>query len=230
MPDLTALQKSIGLNFKDCSLLEQALVHSSYLNENSSFPLPSNERLEFLGDAVLGLVVAEKLYRLFPHLSEGEMTRLRGALVCGETLARLAASLHLGGYLYLGRGEERSGGRSKQTTLAAALEAIMGAIFIDQGFAAAKNFGLELLRGEIQKIMYEGPLPDYKSELQELVQARMRITPAYRMIKVTGPDHNREFIVEVAVGGKVIGKGRGRSKQLAESEAAKAALETLNKI
>ena len=230
MPDLPALQMNIGHNFKDRSLLEQALVHSSYLNENPSFPLPSNERLEFLGDAVLELVVTEELYRLFPHLSEGEMTKLRAVLVRGETLARLAASLHLGDYLYLGRGEGRGGGRSKRTTLAAVLEAVTGAIFVDQGFAAARNFGLRFLGDEIQKVMHEGSVRDYKSELQELVQAGMQITPSYRVVKAKGPDHNREFTVKVMVEGRVAGEGWGKSKQMAENEAAKAALETLSEI
>jgi ribonuclease-3 len=221
------LQDTLGIAFRDLSLLQQALVHRSYLNENPDFALPSNERLEFLGDALLGFVVAEKLYRGFPHLSEGEMTKLRAALVRKETLARLASSLGLGAYLYMGRGEEASGGRTRQSTLASALEAVMGAILMDQGFAAAQEFVLRLLDGEIHRATAGRLTADYKSQLQEIVQARYHVTPLYRTIEEVGPDHAKAFTVEVTVDDSVIGMGRGKSKRMAEKEAARDALERL---
>ena len=227
MIDLLALERAIGLTFKNSSLLEQALIHSSFLNENPGFPLPSNERLEFLGDAVLGFVVAEKLYQDFPNLSEGKMTRLRSDLVNGETLARLAFSLGIGDHLYLGRGEEASGGHTRRSNLAHVLEAIMGAILLDQGLVAAKDFILRLLDEELQKAISRGWGGDYKSWLQEIVQAQEQLTPIYRTIEVGGPEHERSFWVEVSVGDKVLARGRGRSKRAAEMEAARAALEGL---
>jgi ribonuclease-3 len=227
MLDLLSVERAIGLTFVNPSLLEQSLVHPSYLNENSGFSLPSNERLEFLGDAVLGFVVAEKLYQDFPNLSEGKMTRLRSALVNGETLADLAFFLGLGDHLYLGRGEEASGGRTKRSNLAHVLEAIMGAILLDQGLGAAKDFILRLLEKELQKAISKRWGGDYKSWLQEIVQARERLTPIYQTIEVGGPEHERNFWVEVSVGYEVLAKGKGKSKRAAEREAARAALEGL---
>jgi len=223
------LQSTLGVTFRNLSLLEQALVHRSYLNEDSDFPLSSNERLEFLGDSLLGFVVAEKLYTEFPELSEGEMTRLRAALVRGETLARLASSLGLGDYLYLGRGEEASGGRARQSILAGALEAVVGAVLVDRGFARAKKFVLRLFDDEIGRAVRDEEMvvQDHKSRLQEFTQAQHQVTPAYRTIKEEGPDHAKEFTVEVVVSGSVIGVGRGKSKRIAEMEAAKSALEGL---
>ena len=223
---LAHLQSALGVTFRDLPLLEQALVHRSYLNEDSAFPLSSNERLEFLGDSLLGLVIAEKLYTEFPELSEGEMTKLRAALVRRETLARLASSLGLGDYLYLGRGEEASGGRSRQSILAGALEAVVGAVLVDRGFARAKKFVLRLFDGEIDRAVRDEEMVvhDHKSRLQEFTQAQHQVTPVYRTIKEEGPDHAKQFTVEVIVSGSVIGVGRGTSKRIAEMEAAKAAL------
>ncbi len=226
MAEFAELQDTLGIAFKDPSLLQQALVHRSYLHENPDFALPSNERLEFLGDSMLGFVIAEKLYKDSPDLSEGGMTKLRAALVRKETLARLASSLRLGDYLYLGRGEEASGGRAKQSILAGTFEAVIGAVLIDQGFAACRDFVLRLFAGEMGRAI-EQRLTDYKSQLQEIAQARHREVPLYRTIKAVGPDHAREFTVEVIVGGSVIGRGHGKSKRGAEKEAARAALETL---
>ena len=223
---LAHLQSALGVTFRDLPLLEQALVHRSYLNEDVAFPLSSNERLEFLGDSLLGLVIAEKLYTEFPELSEGEMTKLRAALVRRETLARLASSLGLGDYLYLGRGEEASGGRARQSILAGALEAVVGAVLVDRGFARAKKFVLRLFDGEIDRAVRDEEMVvhDHKSRLQEFTQAQYQVTPVYRTIKEEGPDHAKEFTVEVIVSGSVIGVGRGTSKRIAEMEAAKAAL------
>jgi ribonuclease-3 len=228
LADLAKLQPSLGVSFSDLSLLERALVHSSYINENPGFALASNERLEFLGDAVLDLIVAEKLYRDFPQFSEGEMTRLRAAVVRRETLARMARAIRLGDYLYLGKGEEASGGRRKPTNLAGALEAVIAAIFLDQGSTVTRDFILSLLDRELQKVVSRGAEPDYKSQLQHLIQVRQQQTPTYRVIESVGPDHNRRFTIEVKAGDTVLGRGSGKSKKLAETEAARSALERLS--
>ncbi|MFC1906326.1 ribonuclease III [Chloroflexota bacterium] len=227
MTDLVALQQTLDISFNDHFLLEQALVHSSYLNENPGFALSSNERLEFLGDAVLGLVVTEKLYRDLSHSTEGEMTRCRAALVRGSTLARVARTIKLGEYLYLGKGEEASGGRRKPANLAGALEAMIAAIFLDQGSTTTEEVILRLFNEELQKVANQGVEVDYKSQLQELIQAREQQTPAYQLVEVMGPEHDRRFTVEVKVGYTVLGRGSGKSKKVAETGAARAALEKL---
>ncbi len=228
MTDLAALQETLGVSFNDVSLLEQALVHSSYINENPDFALTSNERLEFLGDAVLGLIVAEKLYQDSPQLNEGEMTKLRAALVRRDTLARLARAIGLGEYLYLGKGEEASGGRHKPANLAAALEAVIAAVFLDRGSSIVGDLILRLLDIELQKVVSQGTGVDYKSELQELIQAREQQPPAYYVIETTGPDHDKRFTVEVRLGAALLGQGSGKSKKAAETEAARSALEQLS--
>ena len=224
MADLVALQQTLGVSFNDPSLLEQALVHSSYINENPTFAPASNERLEFLGDAVLGLVVAEKLYQDFPQFSEGEMTKLRSALVRRNTLAGIARAIRLGDYLYLGKGEEASGGRNKPANLAGALEAVIAAIFLDQGLAISRDFILRLLNPELQKVVSQGAGVDYKSQLQELIQAREQQIPVYCVVEAIGPDHDKRFTVEVRVGDTVLGRGSGKNKKTAETEAARSAL------
>jgi ribonuclease-3 len=227
LAELAVLQEILGVSFKDLSRLEQALVHSSYINENPDFAPTSNERLEFLGDAILGSVVAEKLYQDLPSFTEGEMTKLRAALVRRDALARAARAISLGDYLYLGKGEEASGGRRKPVNLAGALEAVIAAIFLDQGSATAKNFILRLFNKELQKVVSQGAGVDYKSQLQELIQAREQQTPDYYVIEATGPDHDRRFTVEVRAGDTVLGRGSGKSKKEAETEAARSALERL---
>lgn len=227
MADLVVLQEILGVSFNDPSLLEQALIHSSYVNENPGLTPTSNERLEFLGDAILGLVIAEKLYQDLPSFTEGEMTKLRAALIRQDTLARTARAIGLGDYLYLGKGEEASGGRHKPVNLAGALEAVIAAIYLDQGTATAKNFILRLFSKELQKVVSQGAEVNYKSQLQELVQAKGQQTPAYYVIEAKGPDHDRRFTVEVRVGDTVLGRGSGRSKKEAETEAARSALERL---
>ena len=228
MADLDALQRTLGVSFDDPSLLEQALIHSSYINENPGIALNSNERLEFLGDAILSLIVAEKLYYVLPYSTEGEMTRLRAALVRRDTLARMARAVRLGDYLYLGKGEETSGGRHKPANLAGALEAVIAAIFIDQGLTIAKDFILRLFDNELQKVVSQGAEIDYKAQLQELIQARQQLTPTYQVIEAVGPDHDKKFTVEVRVGDTVLGKGAGKSKKMAETEAARSALQRLS--
>ena len=228
MADLVALQQAIGIHLNDLSLLEQALVHRSYLNENPEFALPCNERLEFLGDALLGFVVAERLYQESPDLAEGEMTKLRAALVCQEALASIALSIGLGDCLCLGRGEEANKGRIKPTNLARAFEAVVAAIFLDQGLAAVKDVILQLLGDRLQEITKREWLStDYKSRLQELVQAKHQPIPTYRVVEIAGPDHDKRFTTEVLVGDVAVGKGSGKSKQMAEMEAARSALEAL---
>jgi ribonuclease-3 len=228
LKDIAKLEDTLQVSFHDPMLLQQALVHRSYLNENDGFELESNERLEFLGDSILSVVVAEKLYKDYPNLPEGDMTKLRSALVRGETLARIARQhLKLDSYLYLGRGEETGGGRAKQSILADALEAVIGAVFMDQGFNVCRDLILRLCEGEMEKAVDPGLNADFKSRFQEVAQSKYHEIPEYRVISAEGPDHAREFIVEVLVGGRVLGKGGGGSKREAEKKAAQAALDSL---
>jgi ribonuclease-3 len=226
MADSAELEKTLGLRFKNPLLLEQALVHSSYINESPNTDT-SNERLEFLGDAVLGLIIGGELYRRLPQATEGKMTELRSSLVRGDALHRIARDIKLGDYLYLGKGEEASGGRLKPANLAGAMEAVIAAVFLDQGLNKTRDFILRLMDKELNKILSQGTRPDYKSKLQELIQARNQQTPAYQVIEETGPDHDRSFTVEVRMGNIVLGRGTGRSKKSAEEEAARSALERL---
>lgn len=226
MTDLAALQKTLGIRFNDPSLLEQALVHTSYVNENMGITT-SNERLEFLGDAVLGFIIAGELYQRLPQSTEGDMTELRSSLVRGDALSRMSKVISLGNYLYLGKGEEVSGGRRKPANLAGALEAVIAAIFLDQGSNATRDFILKLMDKELNEILSQGIEPDYKSQLQELIQAKYQQTPTYQVIEAMGPDHDRRFTVEVKVGDTVLGSGSGKSKKSAEAEAARSALDQL---
>jgi len=227
VPDIADLQQTLGVVFKEPVLFRQALIHSSYINENPADIPGHNERLEFLGDAVLGLVAAEELYRAFPALSEGELTRLRAALVRRDTLARVARSIDLGAFLFMGKGEEAGGGRGKSTNLAGALEAVVAAVYLDAGLDAARDLVARLFASEWPKLSGPEAVIDYKSKLQELVQSRFQRTPAYRLVSGVGPHHDMLFTVEVNVNGEVLGSGSGRSKKIAETEAARAALERL---
>lgn len=223
--DIDSLQESLNVRLINPSLLEQALIHSSYLNEYPGAVPASNERLEFLGDAVLGFIVAEKLYQNFPGLAEGEMTRIRSALVRGETLAQIARSLKLGDYLYLGKGEEAGGGRQKPANLSGALEAVIAAVYLDRGLAVTRKLVLGWLAEELQEVAGRGKGIDYKSKLQEMIQPEYHLSPSYRTIQAAGPDHDKLFTVEVMIGDKVLGRGAGKSKKLAETKAARDALE-----
>lgn len=227
MSTLTELQKMIGFPFSDDSLLTEALVHRSYLNENPSFPYRDNQRLEFLGDALLDFIAGDYLYRRYSKMREGELTNLRAALVKEETLARFGHSLDLGRYLYLGRGEEEGGGRERPSLLADAFEALVGALYLDRGLKAAKRFILPFLELETERIVAQGEMRDYKSLFQEEAQRRFQAAPLYRTIEEHGPDHDKVFTVEVLIGEKVYGRGEGRSKQAAEQEAARQALEKI---
>jgi ribonuclease-3 len=227
VPDINELQKILGVSFNRPALLEQSLVHSSFINENPASSLGHNERLEFLGDAVLDFIVADKLYQDFPVLSEGEMTRLRAALVRRDTLAHVARVIKLGDFLYMGKGEESSGGRNKTPNLAGALEAVIAAVYLDLGITAAEDMVIRLLAEEWKKLANPGSGIDYKSKLQELAQSKYQATPVYRLVSETGPDHNKMFTVEVMVNKKILGRGTGKSKKLAETEAARLALERI---
>ncbi|MBM3183212.1 MAG: ribonuclease III [Chloroflexi bacterium] len=227
MQDWQALQESIEISFQNLELLQEAFVHSSYVNENAVSAITDNERLEFLGDALLGFTVAEKLYKEFPQLTEGELTEMRISLVRQETLAQIAAELRLGDYLQLGKGEESSGGRKRQTNLADAFEALVGAIYLDQGLDAAQSFVLDKLDVQVATLKNEGIGRNYKALLQEFTQAKYRQLPAYRTIEASGPAHNKYFVIEVALGDKLLGTGAGKTKKAAEMEAAQTAWEKL---
>jgi len=197
------IQQRLGLAFNRPSLLVEALTHPSYLNENPGLRAASYQRLEFLGDAILGLVTALELFQRYPELSEGELTRLRSHLVQERSLARMAAELDLGDYLDMGRGEEASGGRCRDSNLAAALEALIGAVHLDQGADIAKTLILDLVADEIERAEKSGAPQDPKSQLQEIVQSRYQTTPLYELVASEGPDHARRFTIEVIVAGRV---------------------------
>ncbi|MGQ9572847.1 MAG: ribonuclease III [Dehalococcoidia bacterium] len=224
---VSQLQTALGLKFKDPALLHQALVHRSYLNEVQTPGLESNERLEFLGDAVVGLIVSQQLCAEFPHLTEGALTQLKAALICAETLACVAERLSLGNYLLLGRGEKLTGGHQRPSNLARAFEALVGAVFLDSGLAKARAFVLRCLKPELAQIAAGRVALDSKSELQQVVQARWQAMPSYRTLAAEGPDHAKVFTVEVLVGDQALGRGQGRSKKEAESKAAQQALKSL---
>ena len=219
------LETAIGYRFHNIQLLQNALAHSSYANERWHNSLLSNERLEFLGDSVLGMLVAEYLYRTFSDRPEGELTRMRADMVCEHTLATVANKIDLGTHLLLGHGEERLGGRSRESILADAVESVIAACFLDGGLEAAAQF--------VQKyILVEVPVSrlnnmDYKTALQELVQQKKNQVLTYTLVGQSGPDHDKQFDVGVSLNGTVVGCGSGRSKKRAEQMAAKSAIEKL---
>lgn len=223
------LQRTLKLRFKDEGLLDQALAHPSYLNEvhEGQGHAGSYERLEFLGDAMLGLAVTLEIFKRCPELSEGRLTKLRSSIVRGETLARIARGLGLGQHLKLGRGEESTGGRDRDSNLAAALEALVGAVLLDRGHAAARKFVLGIMAEEVGRVQAEGVPEDPKSRLQEFVQASGGAPPTYRLVESDGPDHDRSFHMEVVMDGDVRGRGRGKRKAEAENNAALEALRRL---
>ena len=225
MTELTTLEEKLSVTFRDKSKLGTALVHSSYVNENPGYT--SNERLEFLGDAVLGLVIAEKLYEGLTRAGEGELTRKRAVLISRESLAHVARRIGLGDYLLLGKGEEATSGRSKLANLSGAMEAVIAAVYLDQGLEAVRYVILNLMSEEIERVTFASKETDYKSQLQELTQSRGQGTPVYRLTGETGPDHNKVFMVEVLVEGGVLTTGEGKSKKTAETEAAQKALEAI---
>lgn len=203
------------------------MVHSSFINENVKLASESNERLEFLGDAVLSLIVAEKLHHDLPQAAEGELTRLRAALIRQEMLAGLAQKINLGSYLYLGAGEQSGGGRLKPANLAGAFEALIAAIYLDQGLETTRSFILKLVGSQLHRQAEKVAGSDYKSILQEKMQSERQTTPTYQVIETSGPEHARHFVIEVSVGDQVLSRGSGKSKKAAETAAARAALEKL---
>lgn len=223
MDDSESCQQSLGISFKNKFLLKEALTHSSYINEHPEYALPCNERLEFLGDAILGFTVAEKLYRDFPELPEGELTSIRASLVCRDALSRAASSLKLGDFLLLGCGEEASGGRTKASTLENVMEAVIGAVYLDQGLSCVKIFILKQLQQELEKIEEVGVAPNYKALLQEFLQRKGKSLPVYQLVKTAGPDHAKQFTVVVLVEGEEWGRGTGKNKKAAEVKAARSA-------
>lgn len=220
------LEDKIGIAFGDNSLIRQAFVHRSYLNEHRSSKLESNERLEFLGDAVLELVVTEHLYKNYPN-PEGELTNWRSALVKGETLSKVARELDLGSYLFLSHGEEKSGGRDKDYLLANTFEAVIGVIYLEKGYKVAQKFINQFLLVHLEYILESGAHIDSKSRLQELAQDKVGITPSYKLQGEKGPDHNKSFTMGAYIGERMVGEGEGSSKQAAEQEAAEDALKRL---
>ena len=219
------LETAIGYRFHNISLLQNALTHSSYANERWHNSLLSNERLEFLGDSVLGMLVAEYLYRTFPDRPEGELTRMRADMVCEKTLANVANSIELGDHLLLGHGEEQSKGRTRNSILADAMESVIAACFLDGGMAAAEGIVKRFILTEVPvKKMHNA---DYKTALQELVQQKKNQVLAYSLIGESGPDHDKQFVVEVSLNGKPVGQGTGTSKKRAEQMAAQAAIALL---
>jgi ribonuclease-3 len=223
------LQKNIGITFTDPELLKLAFVHRSYLNEVKQTHV-SNERLEFLGDSVLSLLTSHFLYITYPQFPEGTLTNIRSSLVKTTSLSDISKSLGLGELLFLSRGEEASGGRTNQSMLADVFEALLGAMYLDQGIETARKFLEKYLFPNAEEIIATKSYIDYKSLLQELIQERSRVSPTYHVVKSEGPDHARTFWVEARTSGEALGSGSGKSKQEAEQAAAERALAGMGKI
>ena len=223
---LRELEQKIGYKFRDFSLLERAMMHSSYTNERHLPKYQCNERLEFLGDAVLELVSSEFLFKGSPKMPEGELTKTRASMVCEPSLALCARDIDLGSYLLLGKGEEATGGRMRDSVTSDAMEALIGAVYLDGGFTSAKEFIHRFVLTDLEdkKLFY-----DSKTILQEMVQAEKLGTITYRLVKTEGPDHNKSFHTEVLIGNKVSGKGVGRTKKASEQQAAYEAILSLRR-
>ena len=219
------MEKIVGHEFASKEILEQALVHSSYINENKMDSRANNERLEFLGDAVLELITSEYIYKSFPEMSEGEMTKLRASVVCEATLSQRARELGLGNFLKMGKGEIAGGGRERDSILCDIFEAIIGAMYMDGGMAPAQSFVLGQLEADIHSMRGLTWISDCKTHLQEQLQKNSQEPIEYYVIKEEGPDHNKTFTVELAHGGKILAQGRGRNKKEAEQDAARHAIE-----
>jgi ribonuclease-3 len=229
------LERALGVSFADKGLLRQALTHSSYVHENPDVhenpgsAAVSNDRLEFLGDALVGLVTARHLYGAFPEADEGRLTVMRSEIVKSRSLAEVAASLDLGRYLLLGKGEEAGGGRTRESNLAAAFEALAGAMLVDRGYDAARELVLKSLGPKMERSVAQSVPENSKSLLQEVVQSTGAGPPTYRIIEESGAEHERRFTAEVVVAGRVAGRGSGLRKGLAEQEAARTALESMGR-
>jgi len=221
------LEKKIDYQFRNKDLLQESLTHRSYLNEDPSWRLPNNERLEFLGDAVLELVVTKELFNRYPDFAEGQLTPIRSALVNYQMMAAIAKGIDLGSFVLLSRGEAKDNGRARDVILANAMEAVIGAIYLDGGYDPAQQFVKTYVMERLEEVMRMGLYRDAKSLLQEKIQEQLKVTPTYRVLEESGPDHEKIFTIGVYFGEKLIAKGSGPSKQDAEVEAAKAALEQL---
>lgn len=226
MTNYESFEKSIAYSFKDKNLLQQAFVHRSYLNENRDFPLEHNERLEFLGDAVLELVVTDHLYHRY-QLPEGELTNLRAAVVRGEMLSQLAAEVGMEPFMLLSRGEQKGSEKARQYILANAFEALIGALYLDGGYEAAKQFISRVVLVKLPEVINKGLHVDSKSRFQELAQERFRITPTYEVLREDGLDHAKQFVVGLFLGTRKVSQGSGSSKQEAQQAAARQALDLL---
>ena len=229
MLDIKLLEKKISITFTDKALLKEALTHRSYLNENPSWEVPHNERLEFLGDAVLELVVTENLFKRFPNYQEGQMTSIRAALVNYQNMAVVAKSIGLEEFILMSRGESKDTGRAREVILANAMEALIGAVYLDKGYETAQTFINEfVVEMNIQQILTNHLYRDPKSQLQEVIQEKLKLTPKYEVLEEWGPDHKKIFKSGVYFGSTLVSEGEGYSKQEAEVEAAKNALRALN--
>ncbi len=225
MPDFSSFATKLGLSFNNLNLLTEALTHRSYLNEHREYAGSHNERLEFLGDAVLELAVTAFLFTKFPAISEGELTSYRAALVNTVSLSETAQALGINDYLLLSKGESKDTGRAREVIRADALEAIIGAIYLDSGYESAEAFIAKNLYGKIDEVIAKRSYQDAKSRFQELAQEKKGVTPNYETLSEVGPDHNKRFTVGVFIGEKEIARGEGQSKQEAEQSAAQAALD-----
>lgn len=225
---LERLETRLGVRFKDQALLAQSMVHRSLVNEADLADADSNERLEFLGDAALGLVAAELLYKRYPDRAEGRLTHARASLVNLTSLGEIGADLGLGDFVQMGRGEDLSGGRSRPSVLGRAFEAVLGAVYLDQGLDVLRELLSPILIRELDRYGWEGPAKDFKSRLQEHLQATQGATPAYELVSVNGPDHDRVFTMAAHADARVLASGQGSSKQRAEQAAARAALVELD--
>lgn len=224
MKDFSKLEKELGISFSDKALLKKAFCHRSYLNENPDFGLNHNERLEFLGDAVLELVVTEYLYHNYPEKSEGELTNWRAALVNSRMLAKIARTLNFNRFLLLSKGEHKERGKARTYILGDTFEAFLGAIYLDKGFETCKDFIVKQLPSHIVEIKEKGLLKDVKSKFQEKAQDKIGVTPTYQVLKEWGPDHDKHFLVGVFLEKDMVARGEGTSKQEAEERAAEQAL------
>lgn len=227
MKDFSKLEKNLNINFKNKELLKQAFCHRSYLNENPKVNLENNERLEFLGDAILELIVTEYLYKNYKE-QEGKLTNWRASLVNSNTLSNLAQELDFNDYILLSKGEAKDTGKARQSILANAYEAFLGALYLDQGFSIVKDFIEKYLIKKLSYIIENGLARDAKSFFQEMSQKKVKITPEYKILEEHGPDHAKDFVVGVFLKNKLIAKGSGSSKQEAEEQAAKNALKIKN--
>ena len=223
--DLALFEKKINVVFHDKDILKQAFVHRSYINENRSFGIPHNERLEFLGDAVLELVITDYLFKKYPKKPEGDLTAYRSALVNANILSEMASALGVNDFMLLSKGEAKDTGRARQYILANAFESIIGAIYLDQGYDVAEKFIGKILFHKIDEIVEKGSWIDAKSHFQEKAQEHTGITPSYKTLKEIGPDHDRRFTIGLYLGDKLVAEGSGKSKQEGEQEAARKALE-----